>query len=112
MGHIERRRALRNKTRDDPFTPPPPPPEVDGTVQIGDGLAPTSPADLTYKDHSFGNPIKTAVLVAEAEAIRPDLDVGADKLAHHRLHLRSLCRPAASPSRSKSGSPVKSKGSD
>jgi hypothetical protein len=75
-------------------------------IQVGDGIASVEPSDLTYGSDSFGNPIKTATLIAEAEAINPCLDVGADKLALHRRLLRDLsCPPEPSPSTPKSGNP-------
>jgi hypothetical protein len=78
--------------------------EADGTVQVGDSLASQEPSDLTYKDDKYANPAKTATLVAEAEAINPNLDVGADKLSFHRRQLRKLlCSPASSPSRPEPG---------
>lgn len=78
----------------------------DATIQIRDGLKPSEPSDLTYKDDKFGNAIKAATFVAEDEAIHPDLDVGADKLAHHRRLLRDLsCLQESLPSPDKSGNP-------
>lgn len=78
----------------------------DGQIQVGDGIASVEPFDLTYGSNSFGNPIKTTTLIAEAEAINPCLDVGADKLAHHRRLLREIsCPQELLPSPPKSGNP-------
>lgn len=65
-------------------------PEADGSIQVGDDLVSEEPADMTYQKDKYANAIKVTTLVADDEKIRPDLDVGADKLALHRKALKDI----------------------
>ena len=98
MSHIERRRSLRDLSRNDPMKPVEASKfEADGTIQVGDDLKSEEPADMNYQDDKFANVIKVTTLVADDEKIRPDLDVGADKLALHRKLLKDLAAAERSP---------------
>jgi hypothetical protein len=80
--------------------------QADGSVQIGDGLVQSQPADLTYNTDKFGNAIKAAVFVAEVENTQPALpaEPGPVRLAVNRTHLKGLlCLPESSLSPDESG---------